>query len=229
MEQIDLSKLTLQETGLYNSAYAFSSIFRKNNITLVSQALDEKLMSDMIDYAHNSTKNQLRGFISLLKYKYLNIPIVSIETLDNKCKDNLIELYSMGCNLYDLDHIRVYLKRYVGESYINIENLSQYKLIDILKAILPFCNLRLKLIVELLIKNYDEIKINNQIENTVKEVNLRQEIINKEVKDSKLIETLTEELNRLIALRNKLGEQIIITQQKLDVLLTEENKDNFKK
>ena len=72
MNNNDFNNISLIDTGLYNNKYSFSEIFQKNNITTLGQVLDDETMNNLISKITSSkVKEQLIGYISLLKNKYL--------------------------------------------------------------------------------------------------------------------------------------------------------------
>ena len=72
MNNDNFNNISLIDTGLYNNKYSFSEIFQKNNITTLGQVLDDETMNNLISKITSSkVKEQLIGYISLLKNKYL--------------------------------------------------------------------------------------------------------------------------------------------------------------
>lgn len=73
MNNDNFNNISLIDTGLYNNKYSFSEIFQKNNITTLGQVLDDDTMNNLISKITSSkVKEQLIGYISLLKNKYLD-------------------------------------------------------------------------------------------------------------------------------------------------------------
>lgn len=72
MNNDNFNNISLIDTGLYNNKYSFSEMFQKNNITTLGQVLDDETMNNLISKITSSkVKEQLIGYISLLKNKYL--------------------------------------------------------------------------------------------------------------------------------------------------------------
>jgi hypothetical protein len=84
MESIDLSKVTLMESGLCAYDSSFLGVLRSNGINYVSQILDDELMNNLfLKLKSNALRTrELKGFISLVKYKYLGIIDPEISKLD---------------------------------------------------------------------------------------------------------------------------------------------------
>lgn len=84
MESTDLSKVTLMESGLCAYDSSFLGVLRSNGINYISQILDDELMNNLfLKLKSNDLRTrELKGFISLAKYKYLGIIDPEISKLD---------------------------------------------------------------------------------------------------------------------------------------------------
>ena len=75
MQNNEYKDINLRETGIYDSRYSFNELLKQNNITTLSQILDDELMRQVVkNTSSKKVLEQLNGYISLLKYKYLDIP-----------------------------------------------------------------------------------------------------------------------------------------------------------
>lgn len=216
MEKLDLGQIELKNSGLYNSNYAFSQAFKKHNITLVSQVLDEDLMNEVMLHCQSNTRKSLMGFISLVKYKFFKIPIVHSVSLDKLCSNHwLNELYSMGFCTNDIERINRYLEIYKSNIQIDINNLKKFKLIEVLKGVLPFCSDRLGLIIKINLENYEQNKIANQETKTETSTEVSRNINSQ---NSDVIKLLKAQVTNLISMRNNIDTQIENLQQKIEEL-----------
>lgn len=154
MEQIDFSKITLEETGIYNDKYTFANIFQEFKIHFVSDVFNDLTMGRIMLTCPLTTKKELIGFISLLKYKYLNLPITNIDILEKKYETNLTDLYLLGFSFRDIVAIKAILSNKKCE--INPKTFINYKFIDILKAFLPYADERMRLMINLIFEAFDK-------------------------------------------------------------------------
>ena len=77
-------EIELSTIGVYTYHYAFFDMFKKYNITTLGQVLDDNLMYGIMEKCRQKSRRELCSFISLMKYKYLNIPIPNDYLLDRK-------------------------------------------------------------------------------------------------------------------------------------------------
>lgn len=77
-------EIELSTTLVYTYHYAFFDMFKKYNITTLGQVLDDNLMYGIMEKCRQKSRRELCSFISLMKYKYLNIPIPNDYLLDRK-------------------------------------------------------------------------------------------------------------------------------------------------
>lgn len=219
MERNELEKITLQDTGLYNSNYSFSSVLRKNNITTVGQLFNDKLMNELFINCHRSTRIQLRGFVSLLKYKYLNIPMVNNYVLEADCQ-NIGYLRRLGFNEADITKIRD-----ISERYNLYQELESDKIYDLLKGFLIYSNQRFTEIINLNLASYD-----NEIQNTIEESSdISNENESHTSSEIQAISILRNQLSGLISVRDNLNEQILNLQQQIEILSDKQNKGGIKR
>ena len=201
MNQTNFNKILLQDTGIYNSNYTFCSTFKKNNITLLSQVLDDDLMADVMLQCKSFTRRQLMGFISLIKFKYLNIPMVSIGMLDGYCEDELYELNDLGCNESDINYIFKKICRIERSTELEADKLCEYKLVDILKTILPYCKERTSNIIKVILDGYKQYK---------------DEFIDKS--SNEILQILKEQMEALSLMRDSLDVQINTLKEQIELL-----------
>lgn len=98
MEEPNFENITLKEAGLNISWGRIYQTFRNHGITNVSQILNDELMSDIIKRAMPDTRITLQALISLIKYKYLGIPIPDTSFLDMPMKDTKFGPLVIGIN-----------------------------------------------------------------------------------------------------------------------------------
>ena len=159
MEKQDLSTITLQDTGLYSTNYTFYGLLKRFDIKCVSQLVDDKLIEEISTHCQRATKNELFGFINLIKFVYLGEPIPSSVSLDDRCSDSfLVELISLGFSKRDVDAIRYVLTKYRGNIRINIDNMLRYRYIELFREILPFCNEHVAALINANMDNYEHNK-----------------------------------------------------------------------
>ena len=219
MERNELEKITLQDTGLYNSNYSFSNVLRKNNITTVGQLFDDKLMNELFINCHRATRIQLRGFVSLLKYKYLNIPMVNNYVLEDDCQ-NIGYLRRLGFNEADITKIRD-----ISERFNLYQELESDKIYDLLKGFLIHSNQRLTEIINLNLASYD-----NEIQDTIEESSdISNENESHTSSEIQAISILRNQLSGLISVRDNLNEQILNLQQQIEILSDKQNKGGIKR
>jgi len=240
MEKLDLEKITLKETGLFNSAYAFCSLFRNNNITTVAQVLDEQKMFELSTRCNGETRRQLSGFIALLKFKYLNIPIAKDKILnlvikfdssilgdtfgltDKSYEPEFFGKYNIIDNIGMLSNLGFSRKDYILMS----ERLKIYgkanglprniKFIDFLKEYVKYCDERTAEIINLLLASCENTKVNEE----------RSEVSSKEEStDISTISVLKDQLANLMTMRDNLDSQISFLQQKIGELTNNVSKE----
>lgn len=82
-QNINLENILIKETCIFNGIdQKFDLFFKRHNIKTLKDLFD--LSDEEISQTKLSiqTKNELRGMIELLKYKYLNIPLIADEYLN---------------------------------------------------------------------------------------------------------------------------------------------------
>ena len=134
MENNNYNNILLDDTGLYNTSNGFRQTFLQRKIYYVNQVLDnESLMNNIIKWTKkNSVKEELSAFISLLKYKYKDIPLKNNSFMDYKIYNNYIDkifyfdLSKIGFNIYYSKTFFEALKLARIDGTIN-ENLNVYE------------------------------------------------------------------------------------------------------
>lgn len=194
MENLDFSKITLMESGLcaYDSSYL--GVLRSNGINYISQILDDELMNSLYlklrSYALRT--RELKGFVSLVKYKYMGIIDPEVIRLDEKVNIyfnddrpiSLEPLYVLGMRDGDLYTIARNLKRCK-----DFNPKKKYTYEEILRMVYPFVSVekttirhkRIAPCIKLILEQYDRI-------------------LGKEIKDEE-----SQELEELIVLREQLA------------------------
>ncbi len=229
MEKKEFSDIPLEETGFYNQGYSFAQAFKKHGITTVSQVLDDKTMWEYMTHATKGNRTQLMGFISLMKYKYLNLPIPAIQILEQNC--DLSRLTKIGFSNLDYETIKRYLR--IEREYIDIDinNLSNYKLIEVLQSVLtiPRCSDRIRSLIETSIECYEQNKTTIIPEQEKNKVETNTSSITEESKEKKMIIFLKEQLVGLTSMRDSLNIQINNIQQQIELLSNNETKSRGQK
>lgn len=217
MENLDLSKITLMESGLcaYDSSYL--SVLRSNGINYVSQILDDELMNNLYLKLRSSAvrTRELKGFVSLAKYKYMGIIDPEVMRLDETVNICIKESHGLSVEpLYTLG-----LRD--SDSYVITRNLrrckdfnpkKKYTYREILKLVYPFVAIekttirgkRVAPCMQLILEQYDR--------------NLGKVIQDEEQEDLEELRNLREQLVRLTAERNSLNKLIADVQAKITLI-----------
>ena len=205
MEIIDLSKVTLMESGLCSYDSSFLGLLRSNGINYVSQILDDELMNNLfLKLKSNALRTrELKGFISLAKYKYLGIIDPEISKLDESIHIDLkagrplslecvltlgmrdMDLYAIARNLKICKDFNPN-KKYTHEQILRMV----YPLLCAEKTTIR--HKRIPLSVKLILEQYDKNKIKDMQDESVDALKMLKE----------QLVTLTAErdsLNKLIA------------------------------
>lgn len=238
MEQYNFSKMLIKDSEFYNPRCTYVGMFKRNNITTINQLLDDEAINKIMEKCHPKTRKQLVGFVSMLKYKYLGVPLYndillnkelqletnSSITLSNSDllilkvgdKNECIAISQLlGCSHETGNAI---LKKFY--STINNPLLYEYNftnnniiLIDFLKWMLK--NEQFKQ-THPFIYIYIEVFENNQK-------------INNKDNDPKIINILKEQLTNLIKTKENLDIQISNLQQKINKLSNINTKGDIRK
>lgn len=180
MENIDLSKITIKESGIcaYDSLYL--GLLKDNGIYYMSQVLDDEVMNNLfLKLRRDAARTRdLKGFISLAKYKYKGIIDPSIELLDERfisdlsetnfsTKSNLPILVELGIASYD--DISICRNLRTCNQY---DSSKQYTLAEVLKMVYPSLlteskgkHRRIAFNIELLLSQYEKTKLKQIGEN----------------------------------------------------------------
>lgn len=211
MEQIDLNQIKLEDTGIFRREYhSFCSAFSKNKITTVGQVLDDNLMSEIIQRCKTQTRKELKGFIALLKYKYLEIPLSNNDILE-QCYFYPVDFASLGlCKFFQKD-MEWEVKKAKEEK---IENKS---LIDFIKERIytTIDHQNLLEILRLHIESYEKSK---QLTQTTVPHETQIEDKNPSQQEHDILVILKDQLVKLVGVRDSLDAQIQDLQQKIDAL-----------
>lgn len=231
MEKYDFSKMLIKDSEFYRHDSSYTSTLRKHNITTVEQLFDDELISKISQKCQRSTRQQLNTFISLLKYKFLNIPLCNDALLDKK-----IDIYAskdLKCDHLQLEDSKypLHIGEFLGISYvygswlknkfITKENILDVKLTDGKITVIEFLryisnNLgndkKIKPAIVAYIESYD----NNSKINKV-DINLD------------TITNLKNQLSELVKMRDNIDMQIVDLQQQINALSNNEVKDGIRK
>ena len=211
MEQIDLNQIKLEDTGIFEKGkHSFCFAFSKYGITTVGQVLDDNLIKELLQKCQYKSRQELSGFISLLKYKYLGIPLTN---------DNILE--KTKSEIFDIDFRNFGLTK--SNTYIIMNNYSwtpSKRVIDIFKEIsndkkLQYTNPALIEILNLYIESYEKSKQLTQSTN-----NQDNPIENKtpSQQEHDILVILKDQLVKLLGVRDSLDIQIQDLQQKINAL-----------
>lgn len=212
MEQIDLNQIKLEDTGIFRrEAHSFCSAFSKNKITTVGQVLDDNLMSEIIQRCKTQTRKELKGFIALLKYKYLGIPLSNNDILE-QCYFYPVDFASLGLNKFYQKEMEWEVKKAQKEK---LENKS---LIDFIKERIYTATITYPILLEILrlhIESYEKSKQLTQ-PTSIKEAQPEDKTPSQQEHDILVI--LKDQLVKLVGVRDSLDAQIEDLQQKIDEL-----------
>jgi len=102
------NKISLNSLEYYNGHSSLYKIFEENKIYYVSQILNDKLMQKIYLKLDKPYNYELLGFIDLIKYSYLNIPLITNQFLQHNYKiviNNTDNLSRMGFNPRQKNHL----------------------------------------------------------------------------------------------------------------------------
>lgn len=223
----NINSLPLNETGLYPyPRCSFRKAFNEFNITSVGQVLDDNLMTKIMLQLPCEAREELEGTISLIKYKYLGVPILNDEIMNAKTyiseKDGwhvpkggllqYLERFGLGNNCYrcDWDFIHSLMRRVVNASP-KVNDISN---IEILRTALNDYHptKRVKTVFELLVENY----VTNQ---EVEEKSFSKE---GDVAIKSKVSFLKGQLEALLDVRDSLDKRIAAVQEEINKLSTEQ-------
>lgn len=210
MRYVDFNKMTFKEAGITLSSYSFYTTFKKLGINTLGQLFDDVLMQDIIKRARILTRGELRGFISLMKYQYLGIPMTSGVYLEcegipnpnglicNKYNFKGVDFNQMGFNAMQQSAIYECKEEY-GASIVGM------KLVDFFRDLVEqgYCDDKVRGIMQVYINYYD--KANN---------------LGGEMSNSEDLNRLNDELGQLLAIKGRVDEQIAILQYEIDALVS---------
>ena len=84
MEKQELNNILLKDLSLYDKRAKYTLTLKRYNITTVEQILNDELMTPILSRMNLESRLPLRTFISLLKCRYLDIPIDADDILNSK-------------------------------------------------------------------------------------------------------------------------------------------------
>jgi len=229
MQEFNLKDIQLTQAGLTYDL-PFYNTLRKYNINTVYQLLYDDTMNTIIKNAHEKTRNQLLGFIDLVKFRYLGTTLPMYTLLDIKPK-KLKTLQGKELLTYQCDFTRMgFNGRQKYEIIKSIQILFENnlinentKLIDCFKEILlvDFGIFEQKTqntceLMKVYIETYNNLKNTDTINDY-------------ENKESDFVRILEERLNKLISQRDKIDIEINNIRLSLKLLKENENETKFKK
>lgn len=200
------------ESGLcaYDSSYL--GLLRSNGINYISQILDDELMNDLYMKLRSSAirTRELKGFVSLVKYKYMGIMDPEVIRLDEIVNIHIGEdrpisvepLYVLGLRDGDLYTIARNLKRCK-----EFNHKKRYTYEEILRMVYPFiCSERTTIkhkriapCIKLILEQYDKSVIKVKKDDSLEELRI-----------------LKEQLDSLTAERDSLNKLIADVQAKIN-------------
>lgn len=230
MEKTDLNQIKLEDTGIFEKyKNNFSSILKNNDITTVGQVLDDNLMHEIMKKCKTKTRIELRGFIALLKYKYLEIPLSNKDILEQRPEKDMSPRYNYNINepeyFYPIDFSELGLhKSYKLALKYEVRNLKKEKienkqLIEFIKEIInseKYCGAPEFIeILRLHVESYDKSK-----QLTQPTINQETQTENKNTPqlEHDILVILKDQLVKLVGVRDSLDAQIEDIQQKIDAL-----------
>lgn len=168
-------EILLKDTNLCYYDSSFLQLLKKHNIIYVSQILDDDLMNSVFLRLKSSAirTRELKGFVSLVKYKYSNIVDPSIDLLDETFvitnpdsrfnrESNLHMLMELGVCHLDFSSIEDW---FVNSFEFDIN--KEYTFEQVLRITYPYWSLekinrKLKMTnrIELMLEQYDKKKRN---------------------------------------------------------------------
>ncbi len=93
MEEMDLTKVQLADVG-FNSKWSFYNKFLQYGITTVAQVLDDDFINEVMEHTKKQTiRDEMRGFIDMIKYEFLDKPLTTDIYLEEPAKsmENIIK------------------------------------------------------------------------------------------------------------------------------------------
>lgn len=204
----DINKMALTDCELYNSQYTFFALLKRYNITMVSQLLDEKVVEELKLHCRKDTRNELLGFIELIKYKYLGIPMTSNQRLKEPYPGGLFYFTIFG---FSKEDCRL-LDYYIRHKQLDMRGRPTIELFRALNSLEDLPNKRMKEILRNHIEYYDFV----ELALASKEENLDGE--------DNQIASLQAQLNLLLTMRQKLNSQIADVQEKIRISTKQKKK-----
>ena len=90
----EIEKIELEKTNLFSKdSYAINNILKKFNIKTVKDFLDAYDIIVNKKFITNDNRNEIKGLTDLLKFKYLDIPIISDAYLDTILESHYYDDY----------------------------------------------------------------------------------------------------------------------------------------
>ncbi len=168
-------EILLKDTNLCYYDSSFLQLLKKHNIIYVSQILDDDLMNSVFLRLKSSAirTRELKGFVSLVKYKYSNIVDPSIDLLDETFvitnpdnrynrESNLHMLMELGVCNFDFSSIEDW---FVNSFDFDIN--KEYTFEQVLRITYPYWSLekinkkrKMTNRIELMLEQYDKKKRN---------------------------------------------------------------------
>ena len=223
MEQIDLNQIKLEDTGIFkNENHSFCSAFSKNKITTVGQVLDDNLMSEIIQRCKTQTRKELKGFIALLKYKYLEIPLSNNDILE-QCYFYPVDFASLGLN-------KIYQKEMEWEvKKAHKEKLENKSLIDFIKERIYTTTITYPILLEILRLHIESYEKSKQLPQPTITQEAQPEDKTPSQQEHDILVILKDQLVKLVGVRDSLDAQIEDLQQKIDALTTSKTEGGVSK
>ena len=237
MENLDLSKLLIQDSEYYNPSATYNGLLKDKNIYTVEQLLTEYQDNNSSFFKGYSSMSmfELTGFISMLEYKYQGKPLLYDYLLDeridfNKSNYGVIYLATsdesnndiyldelFGCPRDSVTPVFVEFKKLVKHQFMykqfDLPEENNAKVIDFLKWALPIDNDKFKHIIPFIrtyVANYEQ----------------QHQLVSGE---NESIEFLKGQLTSIMKTKESLDIQIANLQQQIETLSNTENKGGIKR
>ncbi len=195
------SEVSLLDIG-FSTYSSFYPVFLNRGITTLDQVLDEKLMNDVLSHVRAGVREELIGFIDLIRCKYLNEPLESNYLLDLSLVSFMKELptnfLKMGFNQKQARKLEWLI--YLAFDQHDLEKTA--KVIDFFKV------MRQEKYVKIMKKDNMQGIIDVHVDEYEKEEK-------KPRGDSGDLVILKEKLEKLLEERNKMDMKIMLLQEKI--------------
>lgn len=219
MEKQELNNILLKDLSLYDKRAKYTLTLKRYNITTVGQILDDEIMMPILSRMNFESRYQLRTFISLLKCRYLDMPInaddilnskISIKSNDKTNRDYFI-LYSENgkCHPFSLTGFLGFvdedndlkLMKLINQSIKNRMNNFDFRVIDLFRWLID--------------KHGFEINYLASITTYIRSYEMDKEVLKLKLEEDAIRELENKKI-KLIKKREKLDMAILDMQKEID-------------